>query len=335
MEGPGAEDCNGPKYLTCWNKYWEWTKTDDFRKKMTAIVQSPDFLTDNYLSSEFRVPLTLLRTNACSPLARNALKDNIWDNFSSQSYKDLPSVGEIAVKDPFTGEDRKFTMPAGGRGYIRPPSLVSLWSTGPYLQNNTVGPFDPDPSVAARMRVFNASIRQMLWPETRDRDPILGAKGVGRIARTTATSWVKLPAGFVPAPLRMLSGAVNLLFPGMFTANGDLQIGPIPEGTPVGLLGNFDPLPEEPGIVPELGRAWRLIGLAVRLRHDLAAMPREVDDATAQRVFAPLGRQLYEMGNCPDYEVNRGHYFGTDLFTEEPALSDADKNALIEFLKTL
>jgi hypothetical protein len=41
------------------------------------------------------------------------------------------------------------------------------------------------------------------------------------------------------------------------------------------------------------------------------------------------------MGNCPDYEVNRGHYFGTDLFTEEPALSDADKNGLIEFLKTL
>ena len=43
---------------------------------------------------EFRVPVTLLETNACSPLARNALAGNIWDNFSSQSYKDLPSVGE-------------------------------------------------------------------------------------------------------------------------------------------------------------------------------------------------------------------------------------------------
>jgi hypothetical protein len=33
--------------------------------------------------------------------------------------------------------------------------------------------------------------------------------------------------------------------------------------------------------------------------------------------------------------VNRGHYFGTDMFKEEPGLSDADKRALIEFLKTL
>src|SRR6185295_12955818 len=32
-----------------------------------------DFLDDNYLSNEVRVPVTLLQTNACSPLATNAL----------------------------------------------------------------------------------------------------------------------------------------------------------------------------------------------------------------------------------------------------------------------
>jgi hypothetical protein len=32
--------------------------------------------------------------------------------------------------------------------------------------------------------------------------------------------------------------------------------------------------------------------------------------------------------------VNRGHYFGTDQFKEEPGLGDDDKRALIEFLKT-
>jgi hypothetical protein len=335
MEGPGAQDCNGPNYLKCWNTYWKWTKTEDFRSRMTEIVKSPDFLKDNYLSTEFRVPVTLLQTNACSPLARNALKNNIWDNFSSQSYKDLPSVGTITVKDPFTGDDRKFVMPAGGRGYTRPPSLVSLWSTAPFLLNNSVGPFDPDPSVKARMHVFDASIEEMLWPEKRDRDPILGAKGVGRIDRTTARSWIKLPAGFVPQPLRALSGLVNWLLPGSITANGDLQIGPIPKGTPVDLIGNFDPLPEEPGFWASLGRTWKVLGLLLRLRHDLAAMPKNPDDATAQRIFAPLGRKLYELGNCPDYEINRGHYFGTDLFTEERGLSDKDKRALIAFLKTL
>jgi hypothetical protein len=41
-----------------------------------------------------------------------------------------------------------------------------------------------------------------------------------------------------------------------------------------------------------------------------------------------------ELSKCPDYIVNRGHYFGTDAFPEEPGLSDPDKRALIEFLKT-
>jgi hypothetical protein len=267
-------------------------------------------------------------------LARNALADNIWDNFSSQSYKDLPSVGEITVQDPFTGADGKFTMPAGGRGFTRPPSLISLWSTAPFLLNNTVGRFSQNPSVDTRMRVFNDSIEQLLWPEKRERDAALGDQGVGLIQRTTATSWLKLPAGFIPGPLRALRGPLGLLFPGLVTPEGDLKIGPIPKGAPVNLLGNFDPLPEDPGVWAGLSRAWSLLGLAARLRHDLAALSENADDETARRIFAPLGQELYKLGTCPDYVVNRGHYFGTDRFAEEPALSDADKRALIEFLKT-
>ena len=33
-------------------------------------------------------------------------------------------------------------MPAGGRGYTRVPSLISVWSTAPFLLNNTSAPFD-------------------------------------------------------------------------------------------------------------------------------------------------------------------------------------------------
>ena len=69
---------------------------------------------------KFRVPVTLLRTNACSPLATNAIADNIWDNFSSQTYKELPSVGTITVYNPMTGAPRQYQMPGGGRGYTRP-----------------------------------------------------------------------------------------------------------------------------------------------------------------------------------------------------------------------
>ena len=41
------------------------------------------------------------------------------------------------------------------------------------------------------------------------------------------------------------------------------------------------------------------------------------------------------MSKCPDYVINKGHYFGTDLFTEEPGLTDNQKHDLIAFLKTL
>ena len=34
------------------------------------------------------------------PLATNAIRDNIWDNFSSETYKNLPSVGTIKIYDP-------------------------------------------------------------------------------------------------------------------------------------------------------------------------------------------------------------------------------------------
>ena len=44
--------------------------------------------------------------------------------------------------------------------------------------------------------------------------------------------------------------------------------------------------------------------------------------------------QMLALSKCPDFVVNKGHYFGTSLLTEEPGLSDADKRALIGFVKT-
>src|SRR5947207_14587410 len=172
--------CIGPGYLGCWNRYWEWTRTSDFKQKMRQIVTADDFLDNNYLSNDMRVPVTLLQTNACSPIATNAIAGNIWDNFSSASYKALPSVGTMKVRNPLSGAERDFTLPGGGRGFTRPASLISAWSTAPFLQNNSVGPFDPSPSVEARMRVFDASIEQLLWPDRPPKDPIFAnATGPG------------------------------------------------------------------------------------------------------------------------------------------------------------
>jgi hypothetical protein len=320
---PGA--CIGPGYLDCWNKYWSWTQTDGFRQKMRPIVMADDFLDDNFLSNDFRIPGTLVQTNLCSCLATNALAGDIWDNFSSASYKQLPPVGAITVYDPFTGQPRQFSMPGGGRGYTRVPSLVSMWATAPYLLNNSVGRFDPSPSVEARVGVFQDSITQLLWPEKRDKDAVLGAEIPGVIDRTTATSWLRIPIGYLPEAIRASREVLNWLVP-VFDQKG-IEIGPIPAGTPVDLLANFDPLPPTTSLRERLAHDKAVVKVVVQLLHDLRTLPQGATDEQARQVFANLGEQLFALSKCPDYVVNRGHYFGTEM-------SDADKQALIAFLKT-
>jgi hypothetical protein len=335
---PGG--CAGTNYLNCWSKYWEWTKTEDFKSKMRQIVLADDFLKDNYLSAEFRVPVTLLHTNACSPLATNALGGNIWDNFSSQSYKDLPSVGEITWYHPVTGEPHTYKMPAGGRGYTRPPSLISLWSTAPYLLNNSVGVFEVDPSLDGRMRSFQASIEQMLWPEKRARDSKLGDRIPGVIDRTTTRSYVKISGGYLPDALQKFLGVGEKYAPWIF-GEGGIQIGPIPAGTPVDLLTNLNPLSEDPNPAKRLDHARQLFELVKEVNDDLKKLGNDASDEQAAQVFGNLVDRMLSLSKCPDFIVNRGHYFGTDFLepgekhgTRERGLSDQDKRALIEFLKT-
>lgn len=322
---PGA--CIGPGYLGCFNRYWSWTQTPDFRNRMRAIVLAPDFLDGNFLSNDMRVPVTLLQTNACSPLATNSVRDHIWDNFSSESYKQLPSVGSITVYDPFTGAPHQFSMPAGGVGYTRVPSLISIWSTAPFLLNNSVGRFDPSPSVAARMGSFQDSITKMLWPETREHDAVLGNRIPGKIDRTTATSYLRIPAGYLPDFIRKSEDITRLIIPALFDGQGGLEIGPIPQGTPVDLLANLQLVAETQSAGDRVRHDARLVGLLVKAIHDLKRLPPNATDAQGRAVFANLAEPLYALSKCPDYIVNRGHYFGARL-------SDSDKRALIAFLKT-
>ncbi|HYN22860.1 MAG TPA: hypothetical protein VE078_18005 [Thermoanaerobaculia bacterium] len=331
-EGLDPEGCVGPGYLDCWNKYWASTKTEAFKKQMREIVLKDDFLKDNYLSTEARVPVTLLETNACSPLATNAIAGNIWDNYSSHSYKSLPAVGTITYHDPFTGEPKQYTMPGGGRGYTRPASLISLWSTAPFLLNNSVGLFNGDPSVAGRMAAFEDGIEKMLWPEKRDKDPKLGGKipGPSLIDRTTASSYLRVPSGYVPEFLKKARFLAERLTPAIL-GEGGIELGPIPKGTPVNLLTNIN-------LRPDTGHTaahdTKLLGLLIAIKRDLKKLPVNATDEQASKVFANLVPRMLELSKCPDFVVNRGHYFGTDLFKEEEGLSDDDKKALIEFLKT-
>jgi hypothetical protein len=229
-----------------------------------------------------------------------------------------------------TGAASDYTLPGGGRGFTRPASLVSVWSTAPFLQNNSVGRFDPSPSVEARMRVFQDAIEKLLWPERREKDPIFAndtGPGVGVIDRTTAPAVVWVPAGYVPDALRPLLSLGPRWLPFLFP-NGDLQIGPIPQGFPVSLLANLDLMGGDlPTPQAGLERAGQLLAL-------LRALKQDLQDGKDIFRNPALISGLVALSKCPDFVVNKGHYFGTALQPDEAPLSDSDKRALIAFLKT-
>lgn len=339
------DEVSGPGYLDAWEDYWAWTKTEEFRDAMLEIVMEDDFLDGNFLSTELRVPVTLLETNACSPLAANALEGNIWNDFSSRSYKDLPSVGTITVHHPLTGEPRDFEMPAGGRGYTRPASLISLWTSAPYLLNNTVGypaledapEYSSSGSVEDRMEKFEDSIEKMLWPERREGDRTYVTAGgfelPGVVDRTQGETYLRVSHGFLPSGLRRLLGFRRQFLsflPWVDPDDQTIEIGPIPPRTPINLLANVSVTANErevlrtlPGLIAHLKSA----------RADAAASP----DEAAAEIWAPVVDDLLRLSTCPDFVVNRGHYFGTEYLDpaeDEPPLSDEEKRALIEYLKT-
>jgi hypothetical protein len=87
-------------------------------------------------------------TNKCRSLSPNWEAGRIWSEFSSQVYKDR--------------------VAAGNRGYRTMP-LAGVWSTAPFLHNQSVGAWAPaDASVKERGRIYEQSMYELL---SRERAP--------------------------------------------------------------------------------------------------------------------------------------------------------------------
>ena len=264
-----------------------------------AEVMKPEFLENNFLSDDKRYPLTKIETNSARAFATNAKAHHIWDNFSSQTYKELSPVDELEFFNPFDETHPIKFKPKDkdvAPGYYRTPSLVNLWSSAPFLHNNMLGKFTGDPSVAGRMDAFNDAVEKLLWPEKRlNKDSIW---------RTQNECSFHLRKEFVPAPFDRLAGR-----------DGYITIGRIPKGTPINLLANLQPDFQHAGAF--LKAAGKLIKM------NAESLSPEAADAELRKLVP----DLIAMNNCPDFIEDKGHYFGTDL-------SDTDKRALIEYLKT-
>ncbi|HUL53479.1 MAG TPA: hypothetical protein VLT83_08740 [Opitutaceae bacterium] len=355
----------------------------DYHRWALAEVEKQDFWENNFLSSETRVPVTVIKTEASRSLGSNSVAGHIWEDFSSDTYKQLPPVGQITYWNPFNQQDEQWTAPAGGRGYYRPASLVGLWATAPYLHNNSLGLFNNDPSIQGRMEAFADGIRRLLvqgktdeeaaanrWNlgPSRDLDhPINGAtperyrRDHGLIWRTPVATRLHIPARSVqgllagvtlgplhsliehpwilPAVLLLLALWILLKSDGSaakrkigyalialgvicgFGANfiagrlGDLNVGPIPAGTPVSLLANVN---------PEDAKMPANIAAVVKR---LAELKTSSTDIERQQALYDVANQLLAITNSPDLVMDRGHYFAKDL-------TDQERDDLIELLKT-
>ncbi len=265
-----------------------------------AEVAKPEFLQDNFLSSERRIPVSEVKTNSARAFGTNAKAGHIWDNFSSQTYKDLPPPPTMEFYNPFNEAQPIQFNPAEknvGAGYYRVPSLVSVWSSAPLLHNNMLGVFNGDPSVPGRLAAFQDGIEKLLWPERR--------LGKASIWRTENECYLHLRKEFVPKTLR-----------GLAEPDGYLKIGPVPKGMPVNLLANLEPdLGDMVKIKAKLAKAF------------LTIKTRELSGDAATAELAKAVPELLAANKCPDFVEDKGHYYGTQL-------PDDDKRALIEYLKT-
>jgi hypothetical protein len=333
-----------------------------YREWAVAAVEKPEFWHENFLSSDRRVPVSLIGTNAGRALATNAIAGHMWEDFSSDTYKQLPPVGRIQIFNPYKPQsgdatfNDSFEAPGGGRGYYRPPSLVSVWATAPFLHNNSVGIFNNDPSVKGRIEAFNDAISKLLVQARRDENDTrswevlvaeaakkryLGyqdeslhwkvpdqdwgdaarlAKDHGLIWRTTQETSIEIPAAQLGTLASGLTG-LHLPFFQPSILRGDLKIAWIPAGTPVDLIANLDP--------DKMDKTLKAVALAILTTNELKKLdPNSSDDQKkAEELRNRLGQAFLEASKCPDLVMDRGHYTAA-------ALTPKEQQDLIDLIKT-
>jgi Cytochrome c len=289
--------------------------TEEAKNWFRTEVMKPDFFSDNFLADERRHPVTQIGTNSTRAAGTNAMRNHIWDNFSSETYKKLPKIPAFQVDNPYSPTGKSTVdMEGNGPGYYRPPSLISLWSSAPYLHNNTVG-IDPtiampgDVSVAGRMKAFQDGIEKMLWIQPRGK----------LIWKTTKKSFINVPVAYLPD---LLQDAVRR-HPDLYDKNKQgLRIGPIPAGTPINLIANAN---LDPGLALGINRAELLAAIVDTLAK---IKTQNLNDAQVSELMKKeLVPKFLAVNKCPDFYEDKGHEFGK-------ALPMADKKALIELLKT-
>ncbi|MCP5161493.1 MAG: hypothetical protein H7A00_07475 [Hahellaceae bacterium] len=127
----------------------------------------------DWLANDEREPFNIIGTNMCRALHDNHNTGHIFEEFSSETYKNSASPGSVPQvlnhMIPVVGGmqlgERKIE---GGPGYLRNFSLLSAWATAPFLHNNAIGEMtflkdgSPDYTVQGRIKQFEMAFDELM-----------------------------------------------------------------------------------------------------------------------------------------------------------------------------
>jgi hypothetical protein len=333
-----------------------------YREWALVAVEKPEFWQENYLSTDRRVPVSLIGTNAGRALATNGIADHMWEDFSSDTYKQLPPVGQIQIFNPYKPQsgdatfNDAFEAPGGGRGYYRPASLVSVWATAPFLHNNSVGIFNNDPSVKGRMEAFNDGISKLLVQARRDENdtrswevlvaeaakkrylgyqdeslhwkaPDQDGATAARLAKDHGLIWRTTEETSIEIPASQLGELASRLT-GLHLAF------PVPSllkgDLKIGSIPAGTPVDLIANLDPDkMDKVLKALALAIFTTKELKKL--DLDDSEDQKkaheLRNNLGQALLDASKCPDLVMDRGHYTAA-------ALTPKEQQDLIDLLKT-
>lgn len=297
-------------------------------------LSSGEIIRKDWLGNDKSSSVEEVGTYKCRALHSNHMKGHVWQNFSSDSYKNLPTTTTDRFGRPVTG----------GPGYYRNVSLLSVWAHAPFMHNNSVGPeicgrvaqgaqvvkstvegrqLDPvkkytcdinfDPSVLGRLVLFEKSVDELLTAPQARRKKVSLIDVPIKIQLGLKNQFLEIPAG---VPLNYIA---NLDFK---TFSYDLLYsGAVLENAGEAAFTSFwnSRFRSNPQIAIQMASAVRAIS------HSIASSTKipSQELIPALRVIS----SIYQTCNSDNIE-NGGHNVKTNL-------TDEEKGALKAFMVTL
>ena len=266
----------------------------------------------------FYRPATLISVWATAPLLHN----NSLGLFNNDpSVRGRLAAFNNAIHMLLTAEDRRFnTNYTSAAQWKKDHGLIWRTPSDTYL----ILPAKHVPAFARRVPWPHSLDRLARWLEELGRWKLLPSAALLLAAfvllwksKGKRSFWQRI-GGYTAMLAAILLGFLTSFLAGRL---GDVQIGPIPAGTPVNLLANIN---------PDASRKELKAALHATVNGLTEIQTRQLQGAEKANVFrTKIAPALLNVSKCPDFVMDKGHYF--PWFKD---LSPDEKEALIELLKT-